>query len=66
MWKVGAVMGKISSRDSCLGHTLRVGFGIHSVDTECTVNSCRSTILDFTHQFGVQGEIRLSPTIAVI
>lgn len=63
---VGTVMGKISSRDSCLCHTLRAGFGIHSVATKCTVNPRRSTILNFTHQFGVQGEIGLPPTIAVV
>lgn len=63
---VGTVMGKISTRDSCLCHTLRAGFGIHSVATKCTVNPRRSTILNFTHQFGVQGEIGLPPTIAVV
>lgn len=66
MGKVGAVVGKISSRDRCLGHTLSAGFGIHSVATECTIDAGRSTILNFTHQFGVQGEIGLPPTIAVI
>lgn len=63
---VGAVMGKISSRDTCLGHALCAGFGIHSVATERTVNTRRSTVLNFAHQFGVQGKIRLPPTIAVI
>jgi len=66
MGNVGAVMGKISSRDSGLGHTLRDGFGIHSAATKCTVNACRSTVLNFTHQFGVQGEVGLPPAIAVI
>lgn len=63
---VWTVVGKISSRDSCLGCTLCAGFGIHSVATKCTVNACWSTIFNFTHQFGVQGEIGLPPTIAVI
>lgn len=63
---IRAIMGKVSSRNSCLGHTLRAGFGIHSVATKCTVNPRRATILNLTHQFGVQGEIRLPPTIAVV
>lgn len=66
MGNIGGVKGKISSRDSGLVDTLRAGFGIHSAATKCSINTCRSTILNFTHQFGVQGEIRLPPTIAVI
>lgn len=66
MRNVGAVMGKISSRNSCLCHTLCAGFGIHSAATKCSVNARGSTILNFTHQFGVHGKIGLSPTIAVV
>lgn len=66
MGNVWAVMGEISSRHSCLGHTLCAGFGINSVTTECTIDTRWYTILNFAHQFRVQGEIRLPPTIAVI
>lgn len=65
MGNVGAVVGKVS-RHSGLIDTLRAGFGINSVATECTVNPCRSTIVNFTQQFRVQGEIGFSPTGAVV
>lgn len=51
MWNVGVVMGKLSPRDSCLGHTLCVGFGVHSIATVCTVNASGSAVLNLTHQF---------------
>lgn len=64
MGHVWAVVGEIS-RHSCLGYTLSVGFGINSVATERTVNTCRSAIFGFTQQFRVQGEVGLSPAVAV-
>lgn len=48
---VRAVVGKISSRDSCLGDTLWTSFGVHSVATQRTINTCRSTVFNFAHQF---------------
>lgn len=57
MGNVGAVMGIISSGDSCLGHALCAGFGSHSAAAKCSINACRSAVLNFTHQLGVQGEI---------
>lgn len=57
MGNVGAVMGIISSGDSCLGHALCAGFGSHSTAGKCSIDARRSTVLNLTHQLGVQGEI---------
>lgn len=65
MGNVGTGMGKISCHTR-LCHTLGTGFGIDSTGTERTVYPYWSTIVRFTHQFCVQGEKRLSPTVAVV